>query len=290
MKLRNKFIVLAITISLIPTTIGGFIVYDSAKTMLMKSLEDRLQGIATVQETHVNACLDNLSDVLRIISVKTFMKSSLDLYNKTGDIKLRNHLIDNLNETKAYGTDILEISIFDSYGKVIVSTDSGKIGTIAKNEPGVTTDAKHCGLTDVLKGDKKRLQTAITIHSSCPLVLDGRLIGTIGVIWDAGKLIRITSDYTGLGLSGETLLAKRAYGGDAFFIVPLRFDKKAALTTKVSKLDTKAAITHALSKEEGFLFSATDYRGKEVIAATRYIDKADWGLVVKIDKPEALAQ
>lgn len=289
MTLRTKFFVLAITVSLIPTILGGFIVYGNAKIMLVKSLEDRLQGIATVQKGRVNAYLEDLYMDLRIISAKTFMKSSLDLYNKTGDIKLRNHLIDNLNETKSTNPDIVEISIYDANGRVIVSTDSRKIGTTTQNDH---LDAKSyrdsCGFKGVLKD--KRPDNAITILCSCPLALDGRQIGRIGVISNADKLISITNDYTGLGQSGETLLAMRDAGGDSLFLVPLRFDKKATLTRKVSRLDTKVAITRALSKEEGFWFSMVDYRGREVIAATRYIDKADWGLVVKIEKAEALSQ
>ncbi|MBF0566094.1 MAG: PAS domain S-box protein [Nitrospirae bacterium] len=286
MKLRSKFIVLALTVSLIPATISGFIVYSSAKTMLVKSLDDRLQGIATVQKERVNAYLDSLSDVLRIISGKTLMKSNLALYNKTGDLRLRDRITGDINEMRSANPDILEISIYDAYGKVIVSTNSYKIGTAADNDNFLARGTKFCGLTDILQENNN----AITIHAGCPLTLDGRLIGITDVTKDADKLMSITRDHTGLGRSGETVLAMRDLDGDALFLTPVRSDKEAALTHKESKLDKKIAIIHALAKEEGFLCSATDYRGNEVMAATRYIDKADWGLVVKIDKTEAMSQ
>jgi light-regulated signal transduction histidine kinase (bacteriophytochrome) len=45
----------------------------------------------------------------------------------------------------------------------------------------------------------------------------------------------------------------------------------------------------ALDGEERLLRHATDYRGAEVFAATRHLDRTGWGMVVKIDRAEALA-
>jgi PAS domain S-box-containing protein len=48
-------------------------------------------------------------------------------------------------------------------------------------------------------------------------------------------------------------------------------------------------ITQALQKNENSFVDATDYRGEKVLAVTKYIDCADWGMVVKIDSAEVLA-
>ncbi|MBW2334747.1 MAG: hypothetical protein JRF06_06565 [Deltaproteobacteria bacterium] len=69
----------------------------------------------------------------------------------------------------------------------------------------------------------------------------------------------------------------------------MRFDADAALNRKVSKEALELPINQALLKNEHLFTDSIDYRGQPVLAATRYIEEADWGLVVKIDKQEAFA-
>jgi methyl-accepting chemotaxis protein len=61
------------------------------------------------------------------------------------------------------------------------------------------------------------------------------------------------------------------------------------LTKTLPKDDFTKPIIHALNNEEILMQDAIDYRGQAVIAATRYIAVADWGLIVKIDAEEAFA-
>jgi signal transduction histidine kinase len=92
-------------------------------------------------------------------------------------------------------------------------------------------------------------------------------------------LTAIASDYTGLGSTGEIMIGRRAENGTIAFITPSRFKK--------SSTDQSPLMTEALNKHEGFLSEALDYRGKSVVAVTRYIPDLRLGVVVKIDSDEA---
>ena len=47
-------------------------------------------------------------------------------------------------------------------------------------------------------------------------------------------------------------------------------------------------ISEALNKNEIVVTDSYDYRGEKVIAITRYIDEVEMGLVVKMDRSEAI--
>ena len=68
--------------------------------------------------------------------------------------------------------------------------------------------------------------------------------------WYITLIDRITTDYTGLGDTGETQIA-RVKNGNVVFLTPQRFEKnQLKLTTSFSKIDR--AMVKALHNEESF--------------------------------------
>ena len=124
-----------------------------------------------------------------------------------------------------------------------------------------------------------------------PLRLDSRTLGVAEVILKTDKIVAITEDYAGLGRSGEITLARKNQVGDAIFLTPLRFDSGAPLSRSISKDATHVPMIFALKGVEKVFSDANviDYRGKPVIAVSRFLPAVDWGLVVKIDREEVLA-
>jgi PAS domain S-box-containing protein len=103
---------------------------------------------------------------------------------------------------------------------------------------------------------------------------------------DMAPIYKLIQDTTGLGASGETLIAKKM-GDGALFLNPLRHDPGAALQRKVVFGEKRAlTIQQALSGKDGIGLSI-DYRGQEVIAAWRYLPSLHWGMVAKIDASES---
>jgi PAS domain S-box-containing protein len=87
--------------------------------------------------------------------------------------------------------------------------------------------------------------------------------------------------------SAETLLVKRE-GDDIVFLSPLRHNPAPPLTFRRPANVTGLAALAAVEGREGF-GEYVDYRNEAVFAALARLDRAPWGIVVKVDQREALA-
>ncbi len=115
---------------------------------------------------------------------------------------------------------------------------------------------------------------------------DGRFIGLIVIQVDANTLYEFILETTGLGETGEALIGKDM-GDAALFLNTLRHDKESVLNKKVLYSEKEAfPMREAVQGRNGSGLSI-DYRGREVVAAWRYLPSVDCGLVVKIDTDEA---
>ena len=113
-------------------------------------------------------------------------------------------------------------------------------------------------------------------------------MGVIALGMEMDSIYEMIQDNTGMGETGETLIAKNT-GEGAMYLNPLRHEPDAALK-KVVKFGDKAAIaSQEAAKHQNGSGINLDYRGKKVISAWRYIPSLDWGLVAKIDTKEAFA-
>ena len=114
----------------------------------------------------------------------------------------------------------------------------------------------------------------------------GKFVGVIAYEINMAPIYELIQDLTGLGQTGETLIARKA-GDKALFLNPLRHDSGAALKRTAIIGERQAIpIQEALKGNDGFGLSV-DYRSKEVIAAWRHIPTLNWGMVAKIDVAEA---
>lgn len=109
-------------------------------------------------------------------------------------------------------------------------------------------------------------------------------IGTLVFSFGNTLFSEISKDYLVLGKTGETVIGFANQGGDVEFLTPVRFGEKART---LKKTEEAVPIVQAVIHRRNDTFeSATDYRGANVIAVTKYLDNVNWGLVVKMDKSE----
>ena len=87
--------------------------------------------------------------------------------------------------------------------------------------------------------------------------------------------------------SAEIVLMRRE-GDDIVFLSPLRQNSAPPLTFRRPANVMGFAALAAVEGHEGF-GAFVDYRGEPVFAATIRLDRAPWGIVVKVDQQEALA-
>ena len=123
---------------------------------------------------------------------------------------------------------------------------------------------------------------------SAPIVRGGKLLGVVAFQLDMHKIHWAVKDNIGLGVTGETALAKLTGKDEAMFVAPLRHDLQAAMQRKIDLKTVAVPMRYALTGERGSGV-AIDYAGKQVAAAWRYLPELRWGMVVKMDAGEAFA-
>lgn len=126
-----------------------------------------------------------------------------------------------------------------------------------------------------------------TAFLTTPVLDRDKLIGVLALRLDVNKLESVTADRTGLGRTGETVLAQRD-GNEAFYTGPLRHIPDAAYRYRVPLKAAALPMQKALAGDHGNGF-VRDYAGVDSVAAWRYLPELRWGMVVKMDSAEALA-
>lgn len=130
----------------------------------------------------------------------------------------------------------------------------------------------------------KELSAAFIV---APILKDGKVLGALALQVNQDHLNSVVQDRTGLGLSGETLLAQRD-GDHALYTAPARHRPDAAFNYRVPFAKIEQPMQEALKGRSGHAISK-DYAEIEVVAAWRYQPTLHWGMVAKIDVAEALA-
>lgn len=102
---------------------------------------------------------------------------------------------------------------------------------------------------------------------------------------DAEPVFALVSDTTGLGESGEILLAQ-LYKDKVIYLSPSRHVGTATLSKSVElHNESQQAVQRAVKLTSGALVDE-DYRGKATLASWDYIPATQWGILSKIDVEE----
>ena len=120
-----------------------------------------------------------------------------------------------------------------------------------------------------------------------PILEGGRPLGALALQLNLDTLTPVVADRTGLGVSGETVLAQRI-GDEVHYTVPLDRVPDAAYRYRVPLPQVALPMQKALSgsHDRGVTI---DYAGIDIAAAWRYLPALHWGMVVKIDAEEVFA-
>lgn len=286
MKLNTKISIIILEIALIPLLLTGFIANYSIQKQISQTTFSRLNSIAQIQKNRLKDSLQNKQDILSLFTTKIEILSNLYDYNQLPTPKLQKTLNDNLQAAKESAVSIQKIFLADPSGFIVASTDQRLIGTNIGNLDFFNKGIQQNDVSFL----KKDSSTGTIYHYLVgPLSLKTKTLGMVTIVTDANDITSLANDYTGLGSSGETLLVKKDLYGNVLFLTPVRFDPQAGLNREVSKDKTNIPSVHAIIGEEGVFSDMVDYRNIPIFAATRYLPTVNWGIVVKIDRSEALA-
>ena len=123
--------------------------------------------------------------------------------------------------------------------------------------------------------------------AAAPIMDRGAVAGVVMVQLNNQSLYRIITDGTGLGETGETVVAKRV-GDEAVIVAPMRHRADAAFKAKLPLDNEASPQARAVQGQSGYA-SVVDYRGLACLAVWSFNPTFRWGLWVKQDTAEALA-
>lgn len=283
MTIRRRLIVAMLIVSLVPLLTLGVLSLTSARRALTHQIRGQLSSIASIQESRLDAAilgyLQHLSIVDRSPDLQVRLADVLRAPNSMNATRLR----DTLFAQQASASTIDAITVLDAGGHLVASTQPAQTEQFAPNTiaRGLHADT----FVDIIRGP----DTGLRVRLAGPVRSGAATIGVVVLEASAGDIVALTEDYTGLGATGETFLARLEPNGDALFVTPLRFDGDAALRRRRFAREAPTPAHFSLAGREEVFSDLTGYRGTRVIAATRFIEPLRWGLVVQIESAEAFA-
>jgi len=286
MKFSTKLLILVLEASIIPILFGIYISSFNLHEKIVENVLTKLDAVAQIQKNRILENARHEKELIELFTSKPEITSLLSDYNNTGSASTQDALVDNLKLTMRGSSIITELTIADTRGVIVATTDESNIGKSISKADYFAEGLKKINIDFVQKNPKTG---QIGRYSVGPLKLNAKTIGVGVFVTSDDDLLSIANDYTGLGKTGETLIATENINGDTRFILPTRFNKNENLDFTLSKTQTRVPAVNAVAGQEKFFVNAIDYRGVPVIAATRYIPELKWGIVVKIDKSEALS-
>jgi signal transduction histidine kinase len=288
MSIRSKigwsFTALAVTLLL---ALGAVMYLDSRATVSDQVVR-QLSSVASLQASRVESILDHHLERLALLTSRTQLRFSLRAALDQGDGAHRAQLRRILDDALASVPGFARLTVLDPAGAVVVAVDADPLETHPAVDPLVVRSAVA---QPALAGFHRSSTHQLTVRVAGPLTLEGRTLGVLVADVHATGILAAVRDTTGLGVTGETLIAGRDAAGTPIYLAPLRFAEDAALTP-VEAGDARAGRPPALSALEGveeIRDGAVDYRGAEVLAATRHLARFGLGVAVKMDLAEAYA-
>lgn len=276
MRLKYLLILIFILITSIPLFVGLQYINQTAGAQYRSLFEEHLSSLSLIAKKRVLATVDRIRDNTALVSSRTQMRISLNKWNQDGDPAHLVQIGKILNDAKYGLSRIKDIDVFDPQGTLVASTFAGTgrempINVERANRKSISLEAS---------------QSDVSLVSIAPLLLNHETVGYIRLEFFSDFLTDMVRDRSGLGETGEWLVAVRDDNGDALFAVPLKYDHAAAFTRVVPKEREDVPITQALLGNERVMSHAPDYLEVPVLASTRYIPELDWGLVAKVSEKE----
>ena len=275
--IRRRLTILMLIIGLAPTLVIGWVSFITTSNELYSKTVDQLTSTASKQEQKINGLLQQRQESATSLTNRFDLQSALGGYLRTGVEADRAQLGKILQDIKVQSTDTQSLTITNLQGKILATTVEGQDGKALPTQDYAIPNNQQSAVT-VRKDDRDGVAR---LYITSKISVNKQELGVVVAVYRIDDIIAAVQDYTGLGNTGETVVAGKDATGNAVSLFPLRFNTDAALNQNLNSL--------SLFQENDATKTSVDYRNHEVIVAPRSIGLADWVIATKIDTDEALA-
>ena len=264
----------------------GLTAYTITRNWLERTAVSSLEALASARQTALQIELRGFLE-----SIEAFVQPDLEeevtaLLEAEGSQQetLRQELAASMRRRMTADHHSVDACIVDLEGSVIVQT-SPEFGENLDQMPLLVKQ----GAAKSFISDPFARGENVYLDLSTPLGdVRGDTMAVLILRVSGREILSITGDYTGLGETGETVLGARR-GDEVHFLAPLRFDPNMSQIEPAPADGERAKpMIHATAGQSGTI-RAMDYRDTPVVAAYRPISPTGWGLAVKQDIAETLA-
>jgi signal transduction histidine kinase len=299
MPIRLKLFIMFLVITLIPLLFVSALDFNNYKNSLEASRFLQLQDLATFKKERIESYFDGLKADVRVVQGFYNIKKNFPIISQFAQdaanpkfIAARKTLDVQMQQVQS-ALGLSDIMLANTQGKIVYSSNpqNNSLNFLKYlADPGQKVfekGKKEIYLSEIfLDKDNKKLTMLIT---GPVFDFSGNFVGVIALETDMGQIYSIIQDVIGLGATGEVLIGRKM-GNDVVYLNPLRHDPDAVLKRKISLGEKSGGPIQAAVQGKNGFGRMIDYRGKEVIAAWKYIPSLDWGMVAKIDTQEAFSE
>lgn len=282
MKLRSQLFIFLLFISILPLIVSSVYLLLSDRKNHTEQVLNHLESVGSIQKSRIQSVYYDYFEKADIIAnsfvITRYARKFIDNPSESDSLEIQevfSYAVNNINDIASlhlYSVDkALLVSSFekDSMPFPMVSLSVDKL--LIKE-----------GLLDFFKTKNGVLGG----YLARKIMYQGGHIATLVVGIKLDKLKMAIKDYSGLGKTGETILATKLADGSALFLMPTRFNEQAALELIVPKERTHIPILDAIQDRESTYNNYFDYRDKPILSVSKSLPEAGWGIVVKMDKQE----
>jgi PAS domain S-box-containing protein len=251
--------------------------YLSRLEVITKLKKDQLGDFFSIQLADANALKQTFGSSEVLEAVQGFSA------NRDSTIQLLDTFVSpRVSKVMQANADLHNIYLLNSDGQILYGTDD---------------DEKQWAGEHFIDPDGKTISAARdSVYYSYIYQKDNEQVFLIGMPVESGGLLLMTQvkaepvfqiihDYSGLGESGEIMLA-RQYKERVIYLNPSRHVGEAAMARGVQMgADKQQAAQQAVQQSSGALLDQ-DYRQQATLSSWDYLPGPGWGIITKIDTAE----
>jgi len=300
-KIATRLLLLFLLVAVLPLALFGYFNLRQEEASLQAAALDRMSGLAENKVLQVKNYLADRGREVRIRAqgpqVIEAMRSLPGKY--AAGVRTAAYVREEAGLHRYFARYIEEIELY--YDAFLITTQ-GEVVYSQRHESDFATN--------LLTGPYRDTQLAQAFRTACmtlepvisgydyyapssapaafiaaPIMIGGKFRGVFAVQLGNALFYKVATDATGLGWSGEAAFAQ-GDGDSVLFTTPLEFQDDAALKFRVSRGEAKATPMFLAVSGGSGAGAMLDYRGKQVVAAWRYLPELEWGVVAKIDADE----
>ncbi|HEY8513285.1 MAG TPA: PAS domain S-box protein [Cyclobacteriaceae bacterium] len=301
-KIRTKFTLAILAISLAAVAAIGFFTYDYNLTANREKFVTSLNAIADSRAAYFSAFFERAESAIKLISEAEELAGEKTLPDTDGAdlMALFTQMSDDATSDTAasesseggVGSYLQKQKDLFGFADLYLTTASGAI--LASTDPNLNTgnfappDGALLlrGKQEIYFGTVVREGNRFVTYAAAPVASSQNGDVIIAKI-DLSRPYRILSDYRGLGRTGDVVLARQdPITQDVVLASTPRTDQKGALQIVNEKTEAAEIILRAISSGTANA-TARDFKGTPSLQAARVISPVNWVVVTSMDLSEA---